>query len=118
MDADRARIEELAESARRLPVAERRAFLEVRAAYAIVEAQQRMWLGLDVKTARDILADYSRFCHVTLFLDRLFMASVAPRPMELQLDMSRYLWLVMRSREPAEQVRVSDWQLQCYGNRS
>lgn len=94
------------------------ALREVGAAHEMVEAQQLMWWGLDVATACNLLWRHPVSCQVTLFLDRLYMARqpVEPRRLELQLDMSRHHWLLMRAREPQERVYVRGWQLRCYGN--
>lgn len=87
---------------------ERSALREVQAARAVAEAQQRMWWGLDVETARDIAADLPVSCQVTLFTDRLYTATDAVEVLDLQLDMWRYHWLLMRARHPEERVYVSE----------
>jgi hypothetical protein len=99
-----------------LALIERHTLREVHAARALSEAQRRMWWGLDVDTACEFVRSHPVSCQVTLFLDRLYMATHGAEAMELQLDMSHYHWLLLRGCEPEERVCVSDWQLRCYGN--
>jgi hypothetical protein len=85
-----------------------------------------MWWGLEVGMAREFVEDRLestscfgglwRPCQVTLFLDRLYVATHRVEAVELQLDMSRYHWILLRGREPQERVYVRDWQLRYYGN--
>ena len=103
---------------------------------ALCEAAERMQGVLEVGTAVEFVRDRPaptlcidsvwRPCQVTLFSDRLYMATHQVETVELQLDMSsysrsaapRYRWIVMRGQEPAERVSVSDLHLHCGGNEA
>ena len=91
---------------------------------ALCEAGERAGWVLTVGTAIEFLQDRPvptacigsvwRPCQVTLFSERLYMATHQVEAVELQLDVSsyshaaapRYRWLVMRGREPDERVYV------------
>ena len=100
----------------------------------VYEAAERTGCVLEMGTAVEFLRDRSapircigsvwRPCQVTLFSDRLYMATREVEAVELQLDMAshshwatpHYRWIVLRGREPQERVDVSDMQLHCHGN--
>jgi hypothetical protein len=94
---------------------------------ALCEAAERTRGVLTVNMAVEFLRDRPaptlcigsvwRPCLVTLFSERLYMATHQVEAVELQLDMSICpRWIVMRGREPEERMSVSDLLLPCLGN--
>jgi hypothetical protein len=93
MDADRARIAELAESARRLPDAERRAFLDGFRLDAVKHIPQKFWSAFrsGLRTDLPVASDPAFYLVGETFMNRQGIASfVGPAKLDGQFDFPLY----------------------------